>query len=89
MFISCSNFQSAVDWDYKEKVEKHGSQRDYSSGFGGKYGVQVDRQDKSAVGWDHVEKLEKHESQKGNKKSIIKILLSLDDICEKISKLLK
>jgi hypothetical protein len=60
-----SILQSAEDWDYKEKIEKHGSQRDYSSGFGGKYGIQVDRQDKSAVGWDHVEKLEKHESQKG------------------------
>lgn len=38
---------------------------DYSKGFGGKFGVQSDRQDKSAAGWDHVEKLEKHESQKG------------------------
>lgn len=38
---------------------------DYSSGFGGKYGVQKDRVDKSAVGWDHVEKIDKHESQKG------------------------
>jgi len=58
--------QSAENWGYKEKIQKHGSQCDYSSGFGGKYGVQVDRQDKSAVGWDHVEKIEKHESQKGN-----------------------
>jgi hypothetical protein len=38
---------------------------DYSTGFGGKYGVQKDRKDKSAVGYDHQEKLEKHESQKG------------------------
>ena len=38
---------------------------DYSKGFGGKFGVQKDRVDKSAVGWDHQEKLEKHESQKG------------------------
>ena len=38
---------------------------DYSKGFGGKYGVQKDRQDKSAAGWDHVEKVDKHESQKG------------------------
>lgn len=44
---------------------KHVSQKDYASGFGGKFGVQKDRQDKSAVGWDHVEKVEKHESQKG------------------------
>ena len=38
---------------------------DYSQGFGGKFGIQKDRQDKSAVGWDHQEKLEKHASQKG------------------------
>ncbi len=38
---------------------------DYSTGFGGKYGVQKDRIDKSAVGWEHHEKVEKHESQKG------------------------
>ena len=38
---------------------------DYTSGFGGKFGVQNDRQDKSAVGWEHIEKVEKHESQKG------------------------
>lgn len=38
---------------------------DYSKGFGGKYGVQKDRQDPSALGWDHVEKVEKHGSQRG------------------------
>ncbi len=38
---------------------------DYTTGFGGKFGVQTDRVDKSAVGWEHVEKVEKHESQKG------------------------
>ena len=38
---------------------------DYKEGFGGKFGVQTDRQDKSAVGWDHIEKVNKHESQKG------------------------
>ncbi len=36
---------------------------DYSHGFGGKFGVQKDRQDKTAAGWDHIEKVEKHESQ--------------------------
>lgn len=45
-------------------VEKHSSQKDYATGFGGKFGVQNDRVDKSAVGWDHIEKVEKHESQK-------------------------
>jgi cortactin len=39
---------------------------DYAKGFGGKYGIQMDRQDRSAVGWDHIEKTEKHASQKGN-----------------------
>lgn len=39
---------------------------DYSSGFGGKYGVQADRVDKSAVGFDYQGKTEKHESQKGS-----------------------
>lgn len=38
--------QSAVGHDYVAKVEKHESQRDYSTGFGGKFGVQSDRQDK-------------------------------------------
>lgn len=36
---------------------------DYAVGFGGKFGVQSDRQDKSAVGWDSVETVEKHQSQ--------------------------
>lgn len=38
---------------------------DYSKGFGGRFGVQKDRQDKSAAGWDYIEKTEKHESQRG------------------------
>ena len=51
---------------YIANVEKHQSQKDYSHGFGGKFGVQTDRQDKSAKGWDHIEKVDKHQSQKGN-----------------------
>lgn len=38
---------------------------DYVKGFGGKFGVQTDRQDKCALGWDHQEKPQLHESQKG------------------------
>lgn len=38
---------------------------DHSVGFGGKFGVQSDRVDKSAVGWEYHEKLQQHESQKG------------------------
>lgn len=40
---------------------------DYSHGFGGKFGVQDDRKDKSAVGWDYVESPQKHESQVDHK----------------------
>ena len=40
---------------------------DYSVGFGGKFGLQADRQDKSAVGWDHHEAPQKHESQTDHK----------------------
>lgn len=36
---------------------------DYSRGFGGKYGVQTDRQDKSALGYDSQEKVALHPSQ--------------------------
>ncbi|KAL3280025.1 hypothetical protein HHI36_017532 [Cryptolaemus montrouzieri] len=56
--------QCAVGHEYVAKLEKHASQKDYSTGFGGKYGVQTDRVDKSAVNWDYKEKLEKHTSQK-------------------------
>ena len=38
---------------------------DYKDGFGGSFGVQKDRVDKSAVGWEHHEKVDKHESQTG------------------------
>lgn len=40
---------------------------DYSKGFGGKFGVQEDRKDKSAVGWDYIEAPQKHESQLDHK----------------------
>lgn len=36
-----------------------------STGYGGKYGVQSDRFDKSAVGFDYQINLEKHSSQTG------------------------
>ena len=41
------------------------SRPDYKTGFGGDFGVQTDRVDKSAVGWEHHEQIDKHESQKG------------------------
>lgn len=40
---------------------------DYKTGFGGQFGVQTDRVDKTALGWDHKEKLQAHESQKDYK----------------------
>lgn len=56
--------KSALGHDYVEKVEKHASQKDYTTGFGGKFGVQSDRVDKCAATWEHKEKVEKHSSQK-------------------------
>ena len=44
---------------------------DYKEGFGGKFGVQADRQDKSAVGWDHLEAKQQHDSQKGRLHSFL------------------
>ena len=42
----------------------HESQTDLKKGFGGKFGIQSDRVDKSAVGFDYHEKLAAHASQK-------------------------
>ena len=47
-------------------LHKHASQTDAAKGFGGKYGVQKDRQDQAAVDWSYKEKLTAHASQKGN-----------------------
>lgn len=52
------------DFKLKEKTA-HQSQTDGKKGFGGTFGVQSDRVDKSAVGFEYHEKLQKHESQKG------------------------
>uniref|UniRef100_A0A8C6M0C0 Cortactin n=1 Tax=Nothobranchius furzeri TaxID=105023 RepID=A0A8C6M0C0_NOTFU len=38
--------------------------KDYSKGFGGKFGVETDKVDKSAVGFEYQGKTEQHESQK-------------------------
>lgn len=38
---------------------------DYKRGFGGRYGVEVEKQDQCALGYEHKENLAKHESQKG------------------------
>ena len=39
---------------------------DYAKGFGGKFGVETDKVDKSAVGVEYEGKTERHESQKGS-----------------------
>eukprot|EP00800_Vazella_pourtalesii_P021072 TRINITY_DN767_c0_g1_i17.p1 TRINITY_DN767_c0_g1~~TRINITY_DN767_c0_g1_i17.p1 ORF type:complete len:134 (-),score=48.97 TRINITY_DN767_c0_g1_i17:81-482(-) len=50
--------------DVKVKEQfQHSSQKDAAKGFGGKYGVQKDRMDKSAVGHDYQADLSKHVSQ--------------------------
>lgn len=43
---------------------------DYKRGFGGRYGVEVERQDQCALGYEHKESLAKHESQKGTGTSL-------------------
>jgi len=53
---------------------------DYAKGFGGKYGVQKDRQDKAALGWEVHEPLAKHESQKGVDSDVILHALLLSSI---------
>ncbi|NXN55666.1 HCLS1 protein, partial [Rynchops niger] len=57
--------QCAVGHEYVADVGKHSSQTDAAQGFGGKYGVQRDRADKSALGFEYKGEVEKHSSQKG------------------------
>lgn len=61
----CLPSQCAVGHEYIADVGKHSSQTDASQGFGGKYGVQRDRADKSALGFEYKGEVEKHSSQKG------------------------
>lgn len=58
-----------VHEDHQLLKDKYGheSQKDHSAGFGGKFGIQKDRQDSSAYAFDHIEKLSKHTSQEMNK----------------------
>lgn len=62
------NSGDSIGHDYIGKVEKHASQKDYSGGFGGKFGIQTDRVDKSAVGFDYKVEHILHESQTDHKK---------------------
>ena len=40
-----THIQSALGWEYQSELSKHESQTDATKGFGGKFGVQKDRQD--------------------------------------------
>ena len=46
------HLQSAVGWEYQAELSKHESQTDAAKGFGGKYGVQKDRQDEVCISAD-------------------------------------
>lgn len=48
-FLLCISIVLEEEMTYfysQVKLEKHASQKDYATGFGGKYGVQEDRKDK-------------------------------------------
>ncbi|XP_025771315.1 src substrate cortactin [Puma concolor] len=62
--VRAASQASAVGHEYQSKLSKHCSQVDSVRGFGGKFGVQVDRVDQSAVGFEYQGKTEKHASQK-------------------------
>ncbi|CAK1545756.1 unnamed protein product [Leptosia nina] len=51
-----------ADKQAKKKEYEHGPKPSF--GYGGKFGVQTDRMDKSAMGHDYIGKTEKHVSQK-------------------------
>lgn len=70
--INMSELIDEVRRDHKVLRERfdHPSQRDYSEGFGGKFGIQHDRKDLSAHDYDHLEKLSKHSSQEISHKVI-------------------
>lgn len=45
------------------ELSKQKQKNDGAFGYGGKFGIEKDRMDKSAVGHDYVAKVEKHVSQ--------------------------
>jgi hypothetical protein len=64
--------------DFKiRETNAHESQTDAKKGFGGKFGVQSDRIDKSAVGFEYHEKLASHASQKGLHLILLKFLSNI------------
>ena len=67
-FYSMDDFRAQVKEEDKQMQQKKLSSAEggYSAshGYGGKFGVEKDRMDKSAVGHDYQEKLQSHASQK-------------------------
>ncbi|XP_071497289.1 src substrate cortactin-like, partial [Diadema antillarum] len=55
--------EKVKDEDAKLKEKELANAPKASYGYGGKFGVQQDRMDKSAVGHDHMSSLSKHASQ--------------------------
>ncbi|KOB68717.1 putative cortactin, partial [Operophtera brumata] len=80
-YVGKTEKHSAAGWEHRETVEKHSSQKDYSSGFGGKYGVQTDSQDAAALGWDQLQHTAPHDSQKGTSGTASKGLQSRFRAC--------
>lgn len=70
--INMNELIDEVRKDHKIMREKfdHPSQRDYSGGFGGKFGIQHDRKDQSALDYNYHEKLSQHSSQEISRKII-------------------
>ncbi|XP_073822542.1 cortactin [Musca autumnalis] len=62
--IDMEKLRSETEKADQDKKKKERDEINPGYGYGGKYGVQTDRVDKSAAGWDHIEKVEKHASQK-------------------------
>lgn len=60
VFVSVSKLKEEV---VKKEPADGKAATSFSAGYGGKFGVQNDRVDKSAVGFDYKSSLEKHSSQ--------------------------
>ena len=68
-----SSFQHTCSNEDKTSLSCFDFCIDYSVGFGGKYGIEKDKQDQSAVGWEHVERPGAHPSQKGTTPSLFPV----------------
>ena len=67
--LDMDKFREQIKQEDQAALAKRQQEEGYksSTGYGGKFGVLSDRQDKSAMGWDHKEKVDKHHSQKDYK----------------------